>query len=159
MVDARNGLLTQTFRHSYIVSLMGIRHVVLAVNKMDAVDWDQRIFDDIATSYRKLAAGIGLADVICIPISALRGDNVTSRSAACPGTPGRRCSSISKRSKSRPTVQQSHFACRSSGSIGPIRISAGIAGRSRAVSCGPVIASSCCHRANHADRAHRHNGR
>ena len=84
LVDARNGLLTQTLRHSHIVALMGIRHVVLAVNKMDGVDWDRRIFDKIADSYRKLADQIGLADVMCIPISALRGDNVTSQSAAMP---------------------------------------------------------------------------
>ena len=84
LVDARNGLLTQTLRHSHIVSLLGIRHVVLAVNKMDVVDWDRRIFDQIADSYRKLADQIGLADVMCIPISALRGDNVTSQSATMP---------------------------------------------------------------------------
>ena len=84
LVDARNGLLTQTLRHSHIVALMGIRHVVLAVNKMDVVNWDRRIFDQIADSYRKLAGQIGLTDVMCIPISALRGDNVTSQSAAMP---------------------------------------------------------------------------
>ena len=72
LVDARNGLLTQTLRHSYIVALMGIRHVVLAVNKMDAISWDRRMFDDIAGAYRKLAAQIGIPDVTCIPISALR---------------------------------------------------------------------------------------
>ena len=81
LVDARKGLLTQTFRHSYIVSLMGIRHVVLVVNKMDAVGWDRRIFEDIASAYGKLATEIGIADVACIPISALRGDNVVSPSA------------------------------------------------------------------------------
>jgi bifunctional enzyme CysN/CysC len=84
LVDARKGLLTQTLRHSYIASLMGIRHVVLAINKMDAVDWKQRIFDDISGTYCKFAADIGIADVTCIPISALRGDNVTSRSASMP---------------------------------------------------------------------------
>jgi bifunctional enzyme CysN/CysC len=82
LVDARNGLLTQTLRHSYIVSLMGISHVVLAVNKMDAVGFDAATFDTIADAYRKLAAQIGLATVTCIPISALRGDNVTARSAS-----------------------------------------------------------------------------
>jgi bifunctional enzyme CysN/CysC len=82
LVDARNGLLTQTLRHSYIVSLMGIGHVVLAVNKMDAVNFDAAIFDAIADAYRKLAAQIGLASVTCIPISALRGDNVIARSAS-----------------------------------------------------------------------------
>ena len=84
LVDARRGLLTQTVRHSYIVSLMGIRHVVLAINKMDAVGWAQKIFDDIATSYRKMATDIGIADIMCIPISALRGDNVASRSVSMP---------------------------------------------------------------------------
>ena len=82
LVDARNGLLTQTLRHSYIVSLMGIRHVVLAVNKMDAVGFDAATFDAIAGAYRKLAGQIGLANVTCIPLSALRGDNVTARSAS-----------------------------------------------------------------------------
>jgi bifunctional enzyme CysN/CysC len=59
LVDARKGLLTQTHRHSYIVSLMGIRNVVLAVNKMDAVGWDRSVFDDIAFAYRKVAAELG----------------------------------------------------------------------------------------------------
>jgi bifunctional enzyme CysN/CysC len=84
LVDARKGLLTQTFRHSYIAALMGIRHIVLAVNKMDAVGFDQKIFDDIAAAYRKMAAELGVADVVCIPLSALRGDNVAWRSTAMP---------------------------------------------------------------------------
>ncbi len=84
LVDARNGLLTQTLRHSHIVGLMGIRHIVLAVNKMDVVNWDRRIFDQIADSYRKLANQIGLTDVMCIPISALRGDNIIAPSPAMP---------------------------------------------------------------------------
>ena len=84
LVDARNGLLTQTLRHSHIVALMGIRHIVLAVNKMDVVSFDQPIFDQIADSYRKLAGQIGLTEVMCIPLSALRGDNVTSQGAAMP---------------------------------------------------------------------------
>jgi bifunctional enzyme CysN/CysC len=73
LVDARKGLQTQTFRHSYIVSLMGIRNVVLAINKMDAVGWDRRIFDEIAVAYRKIANEIGITNVACIPIFALRG--------------------------------------------------------------------------------------
>jgi bifunctional enzyme CysN/CysC len=84
LVDARKGLLTQTFRHSTIASLMGIRHIVLAVNKMDTVACDQKIFDDIATAYRKRAAEIGITEVVCIPVSALRGDNVASPSTAMP---------------------------------------------------------------------------
>jgi bifunctional enzyme CysN/CysC len=81
LVDARKGLLTQTHRHSHIVSLMGIRNVVLAVNKMDAVGWDRSVFDGIAFAYSKVAAELGITDVACIPISALRGDNVVSPSA------------------------------------------------------------------------------
>ena len=81
LVDARKGLLNQTHRHSYIVSLLGIRNVVLAVNKMDAVGWDRSVFDDIAFAYSKVAAGVGITDVACIPISALQGDNVVLPSA------------------------------------------------------------------------------
>jgi len=81
LVDARKGLLTQTHRHSYIVSLLGIRHVVLAVNKMDLVDWDRATFDAIAADYRAFAERIGLTNVIAIPLSALTGDNVTQSSA------------------------------------------------------------------------------
>jgi bifunctional enzyme CysN/CysC len=82
LVDARKGLLTQTLRHSHIASLMGIRHVVLAVNKMDLVDWDEEVFGGIAAAYRRFAADINLTDVSCIPISALRGDNVAGSSAS-----------------------------------------------------------------------------
>jgi bifunctional enzyme CysN/CysC len=84
LVDARKGPLTQTFRHSYIAALMGIRHIVLAVNKMDVVDFDQKIFDDVAAAYRKMAAELGVGDVVCIPLSALRGDNVAWPSTAMP---------------------------------------------------------------------------
>ncbi|MFC6841927.1 sulfate adenylyltransferase subunit CysN [Xanthomonas theicola] len=84
LVDARKGLLTQTRRHSYIVSLLGIRHVVLAVNKMDLVGFDQAAFDAIAASYRTLAAQLGIAQVQCIPLSALDGDNLSQRSARTP---------------------------------------------------------------------------
>jgi bifunctional enzyme CysN/CysC len=76
LVDARKGLLPQTHRHSSIVYLLGIRHVVLAVNKMDAVNWDREVFDDIALAYSKVAAEVGITDVTCIPMSALHGDNV-----------------------------------------------------------------------------------
>ncbi|WIH06966.1 sulfate adenylyltransferase subunit CysN [Xanthomonas translucens pv. graminis] len=84
LVDARKGLLTQTRRHSYIVSLLGIRHVVLAVNKMDLVDFNQATFDAIVASYRALAAQLGIAHVQCIPLSALDGDNLSQRSARTP---------------------------------------------------------------------------
>ncbi|HMT38848.1 MAG TPA: GTP-binding protein, partial [Thermomonas sp.] len=67
LVDARKGLLTQTHRHSYIVSLLGIRRVLLAVNKMDLVDYDQGVFDAIVADYRELAAQLGIDQVECIP--------------------------------------------------------------------------------------------
>jgi len=84
LVDARKGLLTQTRRHSYIVSLFGIRHVLLAVNKMDLVDYDQATFDAIVVGYRELADQLGIDNVQPIPLSALRGDNVLQRSDAMP---------------------------------------------------------------------------
>ncbi|KUF28177.1 adenylyltransferase [Xanthomonas phaseoli pv. manihotis] len=84
LVDARKGLLTQTRRHSYIVSLLGIRHVVLAVNKMDLVDYDAQVFDDIAEGYAALAAQLGIAQVQCIPLSALAGENLSSASTQMP---------------------------------------------------------------------------
>ena len=84
LVDARKGLLTQTRRHSYIVKLLGIRHVVLAVNKMDLVDYDQALFDAIVVGYRELAAQLGIEQVTAIPLSALNGDNLLRRSSAMP---------------------------------------------------------------------------
>ncbi len=84
LVDARKGLLTQTHRHSYIVSLLGIRRVLLAVNKMDLMGYDEGVFDAIAADYRALADQLGIAEVVCIPLSALRGENVMQRSAAMP---------------------------------------------------------------------------
>ena len=84
LVDARKGLLTQTRRHSYICALLGIRQVVLAVNKMDAVGYDQATFEIIAQGYRALAAELGIAQVTAIPLSALKGDNLLDRSAAMP---------------------------------------------------------------------------
>ncbi len=84
LVDARRGLLTQTRRHSYIVSLLGIRHVVLAVNKMDLVDYDETIFAKIVDDYRALAAQLGITQVTPIPLSALNGDNMLESSARMP---------------------------------------------------------------------------
>jgi len=76
LVDARKGVLTQTRRHSYLVALLGIEHVVLAVNKLDLVGYRQADFDRIEAEYRAFASGLGLADVTAVPISALRGVNV-----------------------------------------------------------------------------------
>ena len=84
LVDAQQGLLTQTRRHSYLVSLLGIPRVVLAINKLDAVDYNERVARAIETDYREFAESIGLTDVTVIPISALKGDNITEPS---PNTP------------------------------------------------------------------------
>lgn len=84
LVDARKGILTQTKRHSYLVSLLGIRQVVLAVNKLDLVGYDRATFERIEDDYRDFAASIGLGAVTCIPISALRGDNLTEPSVHTP---------------------------------------------------------------------------
>lgn len=84
LVDARKGVLTQTRRHSYLVALLGIRKVVLAVNKMDAVGFDQTIFAQIEKEYRAFAGQVGLTEIVAIPLSALKGDNVTERSKNTP---------------------------------------------------------------------------
>ncbi|MGE3510372.1 MAG: sulfate adenylyltransferase subunit CysN [Vicinamibacterales bacterium] len=84
LVDARHGVLTQTRRHSFIVSLLGIRHVVVAVNKMDLVGYAQEVFDTIEQSYRDFSARLGLADLRFIPLSALKGDNVVTPSRQMP---------------------------------------------------------------------------
>jgi bifunctional enzyme CysN/CysC len=84
LIDARKGVLTQTRRHSHIAALLGIRDVVVAVNKMDAVDWSKDAFERIKAEYEALAASIGVASVTCIPLCALQGDNVTRLSDAMP---------------------------------------------------------------------------
>ncbi len=84
LVDARKGVLPQTRRHSYLVSLIGVRDVVVAVNKMDLVDFSQELFLEIEETYRALAASIGIEQVTCVPLSALRGDNVMTRSERMP---------------------------------------------------------------------------
>ncbi|MEO5699751.1 MAG: adenylyl-sulfate kinase [Casimicrobiaceae bacterium] len=84
LVDASKGLLTQTRRHSYLVSLFGIRHVVLAVNKLDKVGYAQAAFNAIADAFRAFAASIGLTDVTSIPVSGLGGDNVRTPSSHTP---------------------------------------------------------------------------
>jgi bifunctional enzyme CysN/CysC len=84
LVDVRMGILPQTKRHAFLCSLLGIRHVVLACNKMDLVAFEQRCFDEIATRFLTFAADLGDASVTAIPLSARFGDNVTERSARTP---------------------------------------------------------------------------
>ncbi len=84
LVDARKGILTQTRRHSYLVHLLGIRHLVLAVNKMDLVGYDRARYDAIVADYRAFAAQVGITGFVPMPISGLAGDTITSRSANMP---------------------------------------------------------------------------
>lgn len=84
LVDARTGVITQTRRHTFLVSLLGIKHVVLAVNKMDLVDFDKETFDRIVNDYKHFVEPLGIPDITCIPLSALDGDNVVEKSARTP---------------------------------------------------------------------------
>jgi sulfate adenylyltransferase subunit 1 len=83
-VDARTGVITQTRRHTFLVSLLGIKHIVLAVNKMDLVDFSEEVFTNIKNEYLTLTSQLGIEDVTCFPLSALEGDNVVEKSERTP---------------------------------------------------------------------------
>ena len=89
LVDARTGVITQTRRHTYLVSLLGIKHIVLAVNKMDLVGFDEQVFNRIKDEYLDLTTRLGIDDVTCFPLSALDGDNVVERSTRTPWYQGK----------------------------------------------------------------------
>src|SRR4026209_2378912 len=76
LIDARKGVLTQTRRHSFIATLLGIRNIVVAVNKMDLMDYRRDVFEAIEKDYRTFADSLGIKDFVSIPLSALKGDNV-----------------------------------------------------------------------------------
>jgi len=84
LIDARHGVMTQTRRHSFIVSLLGIKHIVVAINKMDLVGYSQEVFETIKRDYTGFVAKLGIPDVQFIPLSALKGDNVVDKSEAMP---------------------------------------------------------------------------
>ncbi|MBB4614325.1 sulfate adenylyltransferase subunit CysN, partial [Novosphingobium taihuense] len=84
LIDARKGVLVQTRRHSYLCHLIGIRNIVLAVNKMDLVDYDPVVFDAIVKDYTEFARSIGIESFTAMPISGFKGDNITTRSANTP---------------------------------------------------------------------------
>ena len=84
LVDARTGVITQTRRHTFLVSLLGIKHIVLAVNKMDLVDFSEEVFTNIKNEYLTLTSQLGIEDVTCFPLSALEGDNVVEKSERTP---------------------------------------------------------------------------
>ena len=89
LVDARTGVITQTRRHTYLISLLGIKHLVLAVNKMDLVDFDKAVFDKIVSDFNEFVTPLGIPDVTCIPLSALDGDNVVDKSDRTPWYDGK----------------------------------------------------------------------
>ena len=80
LIDARHGVITQTRRHSFICSLLGIKHVIVSVNKMDLVDWSENKFDEIKNDFNNTVARLNFSDIHFIPLSALKGDNVVNRS-------------------------------------------------------------------------------
>src|SRR3989440_3517485 len=84
LIDARHGVMPQTRRHSFIVSLLGIKHVVVAINKMDLAGWSQERFEAIKQEYTGFVAKLGIPDIAFIPMSALKGDNVVDKSAHMP---------------------------------------------------------------------------
>lgn len=84
LIDARSGVKTQTKRHSFLVSLLGIKHVIVAINKMDLKDYDQKVYESIKTDYLRFAAQLDIPDINFVPMSALEGDNVVNRSDNTP---------------------------------------------------------------------------
>ncbi|WP_294737476.1 sulfate adenylyltransferase subunit CysN [uncultured Pseudomonas sp.] len=84
LIDARRGVLTQTRRHAYLASLLGIRHIILAINKMDLVAYDRQVFDTILATFQTVGESLGFQTLTAIPLSALKGDNITTRSASTP---------------------------------------------------------------------------
>jgi sulfate adenylyltransferase subunit 1 len=88
MVDARHGIQTQTRRHSFICSLLGLKHLIVAINKMDLVDYSQEVYQQIKADYREMAKDFNIDDIRFVPISALKGDNVVTQSKAMDWYPG-----------------------------------------------------------------------
>ena len=140
LVDARNGVRTQTRRHARIASLLGITEFALAVNKMDLVDFDRQVFDDIVDDFEEILPN---ARVHAIPISALNGDNVITSATGHRGSTARACCNTSRASKSTIRWCPSPSASRSSSSSGPIRSSAGMPDRlPRAPSASAIRSAS-----------------
>ena len=116
LVDARNGIVEQSRRHAYLSSLLGIRHLIACVNKMDLVDWDEDRFREIESEFRALAERLGVPDARVVPISrAARRQRRRARRRRRPGTTGRRCCGSSRRSRSPRDRNFDTCAARSSG--------------------------------------------
>ena len=104
LIDVRQGVVEQTRRHAFIASLLGIRHLVVCVNKMDLVGYEQAPFERVEHEFREFCARLEATDVTFIPVSAVQGENVVERSERMGGTRGRRCSITSSTSTSRLTA-------------------------------------------------------
>ena len=157
LVDARNGVRAQSRRHARIAQLLGITEFVLAVNKMDLVDFDRGVFDDIVDDFEEILPN---ARVHPIPMSALNGDNVITRSDRTPWFDGRACSSIWRPSRSIGTRRRSRSGSPCSSCCGRTRISAATPDR---FSSGTIRVGDTGHRlavrTDGARQAHRHLGR
>ena len=114
LVDARHGAKRQTRRHAAICNLVGIKNVVLAVNKMDLIDWSEARFRAIEADFATMAQSFGFSEIAAIPVAALPGDNVMRRSRRCPGMAARRSSITSRASTSPASVATRRSACRCS---------------------------------------------
>ena len=143
MVDARKGVLTQTRRHSYLVSLLGIRKVVVAINKMDLVDYSEEIYNAIVTEFGEFAEQIGLSDITYVPVSALKGDNIVESSEATPWYDGPTLMTYLEDVPVDDDVAADRSACRSSGSIAPTSTSVGSQVESSGARSSPAIPSGC----------------
>ena len=162
LVDARKGIVEQTRRHAFLASLLRVPHLLVCVNKMDLVDYDQAVFDAIREEFAAFASRLEVADLSFIPISALKGDNVVQRSANMPWYEGAslllhlggRCTSRSDRSTVDPRMPVQWVVRPTASTVPDFR---GLRGGSWAGSSGPGTRSWCCRLGTHLHhRRHRH---
>ncbi len=159
LIDARQGVLKQTRRHSIIASLLGIRQIVLAVNKIDLVDYDQTVFERIVADYRAFADQLGFAAVVPIPMSARYGDNVTKRSEATGWYRGPTLIEHLETVEVGADFASKPFVSRCSTSTVPISTSAALPAPSRQDISTGAMRSSSPSPAQLARQAHRRSGR
>ena len=153
LIDARKGVLVQSRRHAYIASLLRVRHVIVAVNKMDLIGYDEQAFRAIERDFRQvleqIAADTGNpVEATFVPVSALKGDNVVHRagheSARCRGTTAPRCSNCWNRCRPRTSCTRARSVFRCSACCGPITPSADLPDRSHRARFAPATRSPCC---------------
>ena len=148
LVDARKGLLTQTHRHAIIASLLGVRHVVLAVNKIDLVDYDEATFRRIVDAFDAFAAPLDFRSLVAIPISARVGDNISAPSPRTPWHDGPYLHRPSRTHRGRGRAARTRrSACRCNGSTARTWISAASPARSPAAGSSAAMRSSSLRRA------------